>query len=380
MDNIIKFKEENHLIKQNIDNKELYYCDLNFIDSSFTGRADAMISNTFIFEAKNLIINAIKLFELGYFDCSYYSLREAIEISTIMIYLADLPIEKRDIEISNWKNIKNFPMREQMIKKLSKDGNVFKNFKINMFDYFEYSSKFISGINKYVHKQGADKLYVNSIILKSKYMEEMKRDFIKYLEFVIGYVAVMRLAIDPFPILLMDEDIYFKTEDIITEAYAEDFILKYINPKFIEQYKNTEIYKGYENYFNNKEKMNEVISNIIKENYVDIYKIEQIMEQFYLLRPYEKIVTELFCISDKLVYIYVDGSPIGYFSNTPSKKKSYYYSSQEFNELSKKANEFNMDYENIYRSVVKISNYEFFIEHNEKLVEEEIMKILNLKI
>ena len=81
--------------KYKIKEKEQYYYDLGFIDFSITGRAYAQIANTFIFEAKYLVINAIKLYELGYFDCAYYSLREAIEISTIMVYLVDIPPKDR---------------------------------------------------------------------------------------------------------------------------------------------------------------------------------------------------------------------------------------------------------------------------------------------
>jgi len=74
-----KWKENSNLIPQQIPNKEKYYHDLTNIEQSWTGRIDVMLANTFIQEAAQLIVNAIALFEHGYFDCAFYSLRQSLE-------------------------------------------------------------------------------------------------------------------------------------------------------------------------------------------------------------------------------------------------------------------------------------------------------------
>jgi len=56
-----------------------------------------------------------------------------------------------------------------------------------------------------------------------------------------GAIAVFRLAVDPFPLLLADEAIYNRTGQLMTEGYAEDFIEKYIGINHIEAYKNRTI-------------------------------------------------------------------------------------------------------------------------------------------
>lgn len=43
---------------------------------------DTPYANTFIMESVKLAVNAILLFEMGYFDCAYYSLRQSIEVAT----------------------------------------------------------------------------------------------------------------------------------------------------------------------------------------------------------------------------------------------------------------------------------------------------------
>jgi len=378
----IEYKENEHLKKYKIKEKEQYYYDLGFVDSSITGRLDAQIANTFIFEAKYLVINAIKLYELGYFDCAYYSLREAIEISTIMVYLVDISQKDREEKLKAWKNIEWFPMRNKMLEYLEKNGEIFVDFKEKMNDYFEYSNGYIETINKYVHKQGTDKLYT----VKKWYDHRKKLDeeyyfnkFEKYLKFTIGHIAIMRLSIDPFPIILMDEKLYLKTMDTITEPYTQEFLDKYIDKKYIEKYKETELYKGYESYFEKMEEQSIEISNIIKEFFVDISKYNEILKQFHLLNKHQQIIVEIFKISCKISNIYFNGCPISYFSNTQSKKKTFNYNSNQFEEFSKSNYRINMNYEEVYMSVFNIGNDEYFIEHNETLNEIEIQEIENLK-
>ncbi len=381
-DNIfINFIENNHLYKYTIENKEQYYSDLDFIDDSMTGRVDAQVANTFIYEAKYLTINSIKLFELGYFDCAYYSLREAVEMSTTMIYLVDIPISERNNKLNEWKNVKRFPMRSQMIKYLEKNGSVFIDFKLKMKEFFDDAKQYINDINKYVHKQGNDKLYTT----KRWYDYTNKLDekiyinkFEKYLEFTIGYIAMMRLSIDPLPIILMNEDLFLRTYDMITQQYNQDFICKYIGDKYIELYRQTELYKGYEDYFYNMEKQSYTISNIIKEKYVDISKYDEIKRQFHLLADYEKIIVEMFKISNKIADIYFNGYPISYFSNIHSRKRKFYYNLEEVNTYLKMLDNKNIKSNGIYISVFSIKNDKYLVEHNDKLTYEEIEEIMLL--
>ena len=52
----------------------------------------------------------------------------------------------------------------------------------------------------------------------------------------IGAVGVYRLAIDPLPVLLMDEDVRLRTGDLITEPYSQEFVDNYIGQDTIELY------------------------------------------------------------------------------------------------------------------------------------------------
>jgi len=114
--NFIEYKEKEDLKPIEVKNKEEYIHDLMEIEHSTSGRIDALILNTFILEAIRLVINSIFLFEKGYFDCAYYSLRQSLEVSTTMVYLIELEPGKRETELNNWKKQSKFPMYGEMLK------------------------------------------------------------------------------------------------------------------------------------------------------------------------------------------------------------------------------------------------------------------------
>lgn len=232
-------------IRQNItpcklNKKEEFLNKICNLKNSWTGRIDAGIANTFIEEAVQMIINAISILELGYFDCAYYSLRQALEIATTMVYLVDIEDEKRKSKLSDWKNQRWFPMDKKMKEYLSKNGYIFADMKKNMRNYFESVEDKRKSYNKYIPKQGFKYFYVSRNNIS--YKKELNKDIEKFEEdviFCIGTIAVMRLAVDPFPILLMDDEMFYRTGDTMTLPYSLEFVKKYIGIDVIKQYKNT---------------------------------------------------------------------------------------------------------------------------------------------
>ena len=112
-------------------------------------------------ESVQLIVNSISLFELGYFDCAYYSLREAVEISTTIVYLSDMPDEERKAKFEDWKNSKDFPMQGKMLNQLYQHGLVVSDMKEKMDSFFKEIKIINDKINKCIHKQGLKFFYVS---------------------------------------------------------------------------------------------------------------------------------------------------------------------------------------------------------------------------
>ncbi|MEC1669740.1 hypothetical protein [Bacillus mojavensis] len=370
----IKYKEQNLLMPMKISNKEEYYKDLMNIEQSWTGRLDAQISNTFIQEAIQLIINSISLFENGYFDCAFYSLRQSLEVSTTMVYLMELEPEKRKTELLKWKKKSKFPMYGQMIKFLITNRDTFADMKQKMSDYFNKLHLVKERLNKHVHKQGFSTFYVsrNQIMNRNKNNDDLISDFNYCTKNCIGAIAVLRLAIDPFPVLLMDEDIYSRTNDALTEAYSEDFIQKYVGKEGIKAYKETKMYLQYYENIITYEKRHLSVLDIVKHQYINKNKLDEILSQIHLLNKNDIIAVLVTSLSEKVSNVYFYDGLLFYFTNTKSVRERFLLDSRIFKNIKKSNNHIDNTYDEAYLSFIQFAGEELFIEHNEEFTQDEI--------
>ena len=370
-------KESQFLIPQQIESKNEYYYDLNYIVNSWSGRTDVLYSNKFFIESQTLITNAIVLFEKGYFDCSFYSLRQSIEVSLTISFLADIQDSNEQNKLhSDWKEKKYFPMRSGMVKQMDNRKLNFADIKDKMSHFFEDLERVNIRINKYIHKQGYDTFY--SFRSKDKLIE-LKNDFLSFLEMSISAVALHRLVIDPLPILLMDENIYEKSGDMLTEPFSDDFVKKYLG-RYIDEFKETDLYKDYYNYFDAKEKYFPSVLDLVKNQFFDREKIAEIQSQVHLLGIYERLAMCYFLASHKTSQIHFgDLGMIWYFSNVKTKRSSSGFNSESLKIAKKSNTPFNNNYNGVYLSFIKVDEYELYLEHNEKFIEDEIELHLDLK-
>lgn len=376
--NFNEFKENYNLLPLDIPNKEEYYHDLINIENSWTGRVDILMANTFIQEAVQLVINAISLFEKGYFDCAYYSLRQSLEVSTTMIYLSELDYHKKEDELAKWKNQSKFPMYGQMIKYINDNSNVFSNMTEHMSNYFNELRTAKERLNKYVHKQGFNTFYVfrNHIFNGNKSNNRLLDEFNKYIRICIGAIAVLRLAIDPYPILLMDYDVYIRIGDTLTEAYSEEFVEKYIGENNINAYKNTGVYKNYYEAIMNEEAMLPCVVELVKNQYIDRAKIDDILSQKHLISKNDIITVLISRYSENVARIYCNRGLTFYFTSTKSSRKNLGYDGREFEKIRKLNLHVNNTYEEAFLTYIAFDNEEYYIEHNKKFGDSEIDELL----
>lgn len=378
---IFENRINNFLKTYKIENREQYALDIYTIEDTYTGRTDVQFANAFIYESTQLILNSICLFEQGFFDSAYYSLRQAIEVSTTMMLFSDLPTDEREQKRKDWSSLKKFPMQNQMIQYLEKNGSIFYDIKEKLSFFFEETKELMAKMNKIIHKQSFRYFYTirNNAINADKYSkEDFLNDYIYYLEKTIGIVAVMRLVVDPIPIILNDYEIYSRTGDMLSRMYPQEFIDKYIGKKVIDKYKDCKLYKEHYNMFIQNEQMNEFALNIVKDKYVDKTKKEEIEKQYHLLEEHELYSAFLILNVDKVCKVHVWDGIQTYFSNKKSNRQKFKYSSRDFANFSKNKNKFNQVYDEAYISVINIKQ-NYFLEHNEKFNKKEIMELKELE-
>jgi len=376
-------REAENILPVKLDLKEQYHLDLMNVHQSWTGRVDAMFANGFFREAIQLIINAMALFEKGYFDCAFYSLRQSLEIVTTVVYFVDNE-ESRALQMKKWKNEEAFPMHNQMVNELINRKNVFADIKAKMASYFKEIESTKKKLNKYVHKQGYDKFYISRSHPLNKNKEEWMirslSDFENYLVQCIGAIAVFRLAIDPFPVLLSDEQIYNRTGQFMTEGYSADFISKYIGLENINDYKKTELYKETYEYFISTEEMLPSVVNVVKHEFVDRTKIDEILSQCHLLSNRDIIVVGLISYSEKIAKVYCNGGFLWYFTNIETIRTKQSWGSADFKVFADEPSKFNVKYDEAFLSHLKIDEEDFYVEHNEEFLPEEMYSLYNIAI
>lgn len=372
MNDYKEWLKNRYLTPVKLPKKDEFYAAISEIEHNFTGRMDAWFANTFILEASQLLINSIELFELGYFDCAYYSLREAMELSTTMVYLSDLPENEKKLE--DWKNKNNFPMQSQMINQLKMFGLIVKDMKDKMPDFFKQLYLVNNQINKFVHKQGEKFLYVscNHPFAQPSKLEMAVTEFEKYVSQIISILAIMRLAIDPFPILLTDEEMYHRVFHGLSEGYSEEFINLYIGQNNLAAYKTTDIYTSIYNSFINNEKRLDCVTDIVMHQYIDVNKLDEIFSQIHLLKHDAVISVLLISLNDKICNIFLSDSFLWYSSNRQSNKKTFPSNSREIAGFIQQSQQYNLEYKGYFISKFKIQEKFYLAQHDERLTLEEI--------
>lgn len=374
--NFFEQKEKRNLIPLELPNKKVYFFDLFELENSFVSRLDVIrIANTFLMESVQLIINAISLFESGYFDNAYYSLRQSLETALTMVYLSDLEEDKREKELLKWEDKSWFPMYQGMVKLLEGQLAIFSDVKENMTDYFDEIERVKKQLNKYVHKQGFDTFYIsrNHFFNKKRDQNPMIEEFEFFIERCIGAIVIFRLCIDPLPVLLMNEEIYSRTEEFMSDAFSSEFIEKYVGIKNIEKYKQTNIYKGAYDYFIQFEKRLPEVLDVIKNKYIDKRKIDRILSQVHILKNTERQAVVIAMMSEKVTRIMLSDFMIEFFfTNTKSIREGLGLSSEKYLELqNQNMIVLNSPIDNAFISTINVEGNNFFIEHNQEFDFEE---------
>ena len=200
---------KSYVIPIKIENVDEYYSliqEISFSDTNRTFAENLSHSahiNLLIKEISILLANSLRLYEMGYFDNAYYSLRSANELATVMLDLSD----KDDSKITN--NFKKFrkgkykKRRSKIINELSKEGIFFKEVIDQMPNLKKDISKLLNEINNVVHNNGLDTLYSVRYHSLDKDMSYKKlEEFITHFLKSIRILAIMRLILDPLPLII----------------------------------------------------------------------------------------------------------------------------------------------------------------------------------
>lgn len=229
---------------RDLDFVHLYGLIGNLVDS-FTGVLITPSFNQYLMESCQLFANSLALVEQGYFDAAFYSVRQAGEVLMTGALFADLDDEEREKKYESWRRLEYFPSFSGLYKELKKKGQTFSALAEQMPGLEALFSSINSKANKYIHKQGFSSFYSLPRIKGSNRAKKIAQDFEEYFRRVLSVCAILRLTVDPFPILLEDPECEQRFPDSLTMPFSDGFISECLGDELVEQFMRTDYYRSW---------------------------------------------------------------------------------------------------------------------------------------
>ena len=373
------------LIPIDLENKEYYYRMIYSISSSLTSEIiiDFINSNRinlFIIESAQVLANSIRLFELGYFDAAYYSMRASIEVFTILFDVYDYDDEKIMKNMSKFINNEYFVRRKQTIDYLSKEGIVFTDIKEKMPKFLKEMEKTSQKLNNRVHKSNFDNFYImhKNKCQNEDYRAKYAEEFITLLEKSIKIVAVMRLILDPIPLLMDDEEMAYRMPNFMTYSFSKD-LLALIGEETLSEFKSTEKFIGFKDGIMELEKRNEHVNAVVMYEFIDLDNLDEIYKQKELLSGYDLMNVNIASCSNKIIEI-VSSNGFERYRTSSNNLDGVICNHLKYGQLENLTEYFNLEYDGIFVSILnKNPNFDssqtidlIYVFHNEKLTQAEI--------
>ena len=298
-----------YVIPIEIENVDEYYSLIHEISHSDTSKifagslSHSAHINLLIKEISVLLTNSLRLYEMGYFDNAYYSLRSANELATVMLDLSD----KEDSEIQN--NFEDFrkgkynKWRSTILNELSDNGIVFKEVIDTMPNFKKDIRDLLKELNNVVHSKGMENFYCFRFHtfdekIHYKKLEEFKKHFLNS----IKILAIMRLIVDPLPLLLTEEELYYRCPSMIIFPFT-DKMLSVIGQESIDEFKETSMYKSMENWILSFEKQNIAVNEFLNYDFINLDKIDDIYSQKHLIPENKLKILDVCSCTNKIVEI-----------------------------------------------------------------------------
>ncbi len=399
--NIMEFTSKNinegmfcsELIPIDLDNKEDYYRMVYSIYSSLTSEIviDFINSNRinlFIMESAQVLANSIRLFELGYFDAAYYSMRTSIEVFTVLFDVYDYDDEKIMKNMGKFVKNEYFVRRKQIIDYLSKNGIVFADIKEKMPNFLKEMEDTSQKLNNRVHKSNFDNFYIKHKIKcqNENYRANQANEFISLLEKSIKIVAVMRLILDPIPLLMDDEEIAYRIPNLMTYSFSKD-LLELIGEKTLLEFKSTEKFIGFKEWIMGFEKRNEYVDAVVMYEFIDLNNLDEIYKQKELLSKYDLMNVNIAGCSNKIIEI-ISYNGFDRYRTSSNNFNGVICNPLRYDQLKNLVEYFNLEYDEIFVSILNRNpNFDslqtidlIYIFHNEKFTQEEIDNLVSVDL
>ena len=343
-----------------------------------TGILQNMFCNGFMMESVELIKHALFLYEDGYFDCAFYSLRQSVEIMNSMLLLSD-----DEDRLKEWKAKAWFPMDKAVKGLLEKNNAAYSEIREKIPEFFTHYNELLKTANKYIHKQGFDSFYAYYGRANAEAEEKRTALFVELMKHAIGMILIMDIALDPLSLALSDPEVDSHIPfDAMTEPIPVHMLEEFLSPDLLNRIKETDHYQKVKHYFLEKEELSEATYGVVRCQYFDTSSLADIEKQENLLSVYERLILHILQAGIPATHFYMDYSTLGYATSIIPTKQISHYSSHQFDQFIGAEDMFNILWNEMYISVVKYLDTHMVIQLNRELsnTELEIIKTLTHRL
>lgn len=336
--------------------------------SPTTGNINELFCNMFFSESVELLRHAFFLYEDGYFDCAFYSLRQSIENMNNMLLSS---VDANQYKF--WKDKSRFPSDKKVKEALERKNDAYNQIKAVIPEFFEQYNILLGKANKYIHKQGFDTFYSYSNISNATNQEERTELFLSFLKHAIGMMLIMNIALDPLSLALSDHEVDSHIPfDPMTEPIPIEMFEKFLSIEIIDKIKTTAHYLSLKNYFLSLDELNEATYAVLRYNHFDVDHLDMIEKQISQLDLSQAL---MFCILKngiRATHFYWDYGILGYSTSYKPKVSIREYCSNQFDGYLHPRNTFNCDWKGMYISICPVIGSHLIVQHDEPLTEIEI--------
>lgn len=367
--NINKLQDSRYLAKCKLPEHDKLLSTLRSLMPS-TGNFNELFCNVFLNESVEMLKHAFFLYEDGFFDCAFYSIRQSIEnINNMLISALDSNKYKL------WKDKGRFPHDKAIKEQLNKQNAAYNEIKNAIPEFFEKYEDLLKQANKIIHKQGFDTFYTcQHSVIKQK-QEERTLLFVSFLKYGIGMILIMNIVLDPLALALSDSEVDSHIPfEPMTEAIPLYVFEEYLSIDIINKIRNTSYYLSLKEYFLSLEKLNDATYLVLRYEYFDVNKLDDIEKQLNQLGLLETLMFCILRIGIEATHFYCENSIMGYSTSIEQTMPIMSYSSNQFDEYLKHKTP-NYPWQRMYITGFKVFESYLIIQHNNVLSSEELSNI-----
>ncbi|MBD9123244.1 MAG: hypothetical protein EGP68_00400 [Lachnospiraceae bacterium] len=368
-ENFLEEQDHRMLIKNTLQDHDKLMSYLHIL-FPITGMGDKMFCNGFMMESVELLKHGIFLYEEGYFDCAFYSVRQSIENMNNMLFFS-----QNEKALIKWRAKERFPSDHQIKERLRQINTAYSEIKEAIPEVFEHYEELLKKSNKYIHKQGFDTFYIGILQHKSKKGERTQL-FIEFLKQSIGLVMVMNIILDPLSLALSDPEI---DAHILFNPMAEPIPIGIFEEIFensiLEKIKKTNFYKEFIEFFLEKEEMNEATYDVIRSQYFNVEALEDIESQADYLNCEQSLCLEILKAGIQVSHFYFQDDFWGYITSIEPLYQLSEYRSDQFDQFMVDNGRSNIRWKGMLISVYNVFDTYIVLQHNELFTEENLFVI-----